>query len=233
MGFSCEAVLWVKLLTAKPFGNKGDKEGRATDKSSPFQRGPRPRRAQIAGPEVMPPTPTLVAVRAPPTSWPRSSIPSSVHGKRGSPDRSRSGTTLTALNTCSFGNQVRTIVGRLFPADPCAEDCLQKVSTLMTRFSLALFELVQVWRWRAMATGANRNLIWCSFWYWRVACSGAPWRRIRPAARGAVLHLSLAAVAPCWPYGSRRRSSPRAPLSYNRRPARSPRGSRWPLKWRD
>ena len=107
----------------------------------------------------MPPTPTLVAIRAPRTSWPRSSILSSVHGKRGSPDRSRSGTTLTALNTCSFGNQVRKFVGRLFPADPCAEDCLQKVSTLMARFSLALFELVKVWRWRAMAIGANHDLI--------------------------------------------------------------------------
>ena len=53
-------------------------------KPSLFPRGLRSWRTQSAGPAIAPPTPALTAARAPRTSWPRPSTPSSAAGGRNS-----------------------------------------------------------------------------------------------------------------------------------------------------
>ncbi len=153
MGVFCEPALWVELLTVRPCA---EKEGRGTVKSSFFPQGLRPWRAQSSGPAIMPPTPALIAVRAPRTSWPKPSTTSSGDVERSSLDWGRSGTpplhprpallVTKCVQLCadSFQQIPTPMAASASPAGSTVP-CLQKVMTFMARNSLDLFELVEVW----------------------------------------------------------------------------------------
>ena len=107
MGVFCEPALWVELLTVRPCG---EKEGRGTVKSSLFPQGLRPWRTQSTGA-----CDHATGVYAYCSSRAADIMAKALNpffgdGERSSSGRSRSGTPLPPLNTCSSSNQVRTIV---------------------------------------------------------------------------------------------------------------------------